>query len=209
MPPKTQFITEDVIQAAYEILKEDGLQAITARHVAEHLNSSVGPIYSTFENIDELKAAALGKAAELLEEFMGRRWTNIRFLNMGVGFVQFAKRETRLFTTLFFGNSHGDKDRKSYLARKVEYLRGDPILKGLSDPALVNLFTNMSYFAYGMAAHAALGRLPDDSDEYIVRTLYETGSALINKARLQEGLPDLSSTGIDKLNIIQGVDIFE
>ena len=63
MPKAMQYSKQDVVQVAYEIVKEEGLEGINARKIAKKLNSSVHPIFNHFENIEELK-----KAVEILEK---------------------------------------------------------------------------------------------------------------------------------------------
>ena len=45
MAPKNKFTKEEIINAAFDIAKVDGLGAITVRRVAQKLNSSIAPIY--------------------------------------------------------------------------------------------------------------------------------------------------------------------
>ena len=54
MPPKTKYNKEDIVDAAFEIAKEEGFSGITARSVANRLHCSVAPIYVNFATIDDL-----------------------------------------------------------------------------------------------------------------------------------------------------------
>lgn len=61
---------EQIIDAAVEVLRDDGFSAINARSVAKKLGCSTQPIYFSFKNMDELKAALIaiyGKPAKLPE----------------------------------------------------------------------------------------------------------------------------------------------
>ena len=62
MPPKTIFLREDVINAAFELVKKSGFRDFTARKIAEELNSSTAPVYSCFNSMDELKEEEIGRA---------------------------------------------------------------------------------------------------------------------------------------------------
>ena len=59
MPPKNRFTREEIIEAAFEVAKEEGFSKITARSVASRLNLLVAPIYANFKAIDELVQAAV------------------------------------------------------------------------------------------------------------------------------------------------------
>lgn len=70
MPAVRKVSKEQIIDAAVEVLRDDGFSAITARSVAKKLGCSTQPIYFSFKNMDELKAALIsiyGKPAKLPE----------------------------------------------------------------------------------------------------------------------------------------------
>jgi AcrR family transcriptional regulator len=49
MPPKVRITKEDIINAAIEIVRKDGAQAINARNLAAYLNCSTQPVFSNFK----------------------------------------------------------------------------------------------------------------------------------------------------------------
>ena len=68
MPAVRKVSKEQIIDAAVEVLRDDGFSAINARSVAKKLGCSTQPIYFSFKNMDELKAALIfiyGKPAKL------------------------------------------------------------------------------------------------------------------------------------------------
>ena len=50
MPPKPKFTKEDIVEAAFNIVREQGWEALTQRSIAQKLNASIGPIYSSLSN---------------------------------------------------------------------------------------------------------------------------------------------------------------
>ena len=67
MPPKFKFTREEIIQAALDLTRESGIAAVTARGLGAKLGSSVKPIFSLFENMEEVQNEVL-KAAEKLSQ---------------------------------------------------------------------------------------------------------------------------------------------
>ena len=70
MPAVRKVSKEQIIDAAVEVLRDDGFSAINARSVAKKLGCSTQPIYFSFKNMDELKAELIfiyGKPAKLPE----------------------------------------------------------------------------------------------------------------------------------------------
>ncbi|NLF42724.1 MAG: TetR/AcrR family transcriptional regulator, partial [Bacteroidales bacterium] len=64
MGPKVKFTREQIVDAAFEIARTEGMDSISMRKIAERMSSSVAPIYANFENVDELHQA-------LFEKIMG------------------------------------------------------------------------------------------------------------------------------------------
>ena len=59
MPAVRKVSKEQIIDAAVEVLRDNGFSAINARSVAKKLGCSTQPIYFSFKNMDELKACLL------------------------------------------------------------------------------------------------------------------------------------------------------
>ena len=54
MPPKAKFTKDDIIQAGLDIVKENGMDALTARALGSKLGSSSRPIFTVFQNMEEV-----------------------------------------------------------------------------------------------------------------------------------------------------------
>ena len=102
MPPKCKFTREEIIQAALSIARTDGASAVTARALGAKLGSSSKPIFSVFENMEEVQAEVL-KAAKAL--YAGYIRVGLQqdpaFKGVGMQYVLFAIREPKLFRLLF------------------------------------------------------------------------------------------------------------
>ena len=68
MPPKCKFTRDEIIAAALDIARKDGLYAVTARSLGEKLGSSSKPIFSIFENMEEVLEATLLAARAVYNE---------------------------------------------------------------------------------------------------------------------------------------------
>lgn len=62
MPPRERFNRHMIIDAAYQIYLESGMNAITTRAIAQAIGGSTQPIFSQFGSLDEVRAAVLDKA---------------------------------------------------------------------------------------------------------------------------------------------------
>ena len=48
MPPKFKFTKEEIINAALDLTRENGISSVTARRLGEKLGSSAKPIFQPF-----------------------------------------------------------------------------------------------------------------------------------------------------------------
>lgn len=59
MARKSVYTKEMILDAAIQIFKKDGSDAITAKNIAKELNCSIAPIYSTYLNLESIKKDVL------------------------------------------------------------------------------------------------------------------------------------------------------
>ena len=62
MPPKPKFTKDEIINAAFEIVRTRGEHALTAREVGKYLKTSSSPIFTVFNDMEELKTEVARKA---------------------------------------------------------------------------------------------------------------------------------------------------
>ena len=102
MPPKVKYQKEDILNAALHITREKGIDAVTAREVAKELSVSVGPIFTWFDTMDELKAQVYELARERYKSYLERGLSgDIPFLGIWQQYLQFAREEPKLYQMLF------------------------------------------------------------------------------------------------------------
>ena len=180
MPPKTTFSKEDVLQAAFSLVEKKGLKELTARNVAAKLDSSTAPVYSSYDSIELLEKEVVQQAIELVLEYARRKYTNINFLNVGVGITKFAKEHQMLYKSLFMEQNDYSKILKDFEKELNNDLDKEPILAELSDIARKEILVKMEIFSHGLGALICVGHFNHCSDEEIVKLLYDVGSAVIS-----------------------------
>ena len=55
MPPKAKITKEKILNTVLEITKETGFETVNARSIANKLQCSTRPIFTCYENMDEVK----------------------------------------------------------------------------------------------------------------------------------------------------------
>ena len=102
MPPKPKFTRDEIAAAALAIIKEEGLDALTARGLGARLGASARPIFTVFQSMDEVKAAARELAFLEYREYIKDYLDDPDdFKCLGIRTVEFAKEYPELFRLLF------------------------------------------------------------------------------------------------------------
>ena len=55
MPTKIKISKDMILDAAFEIVRKDGIEKLSNRELANKLKCSIRPIYYQFENVDEMQ----------------------------------------------------------------------------------------------------------------------------------------------------------
>ena len=70
MPKKVLFSREIILDKSFELFKEEGIEAISARNVARILDASPAPIYKSIGSMEILKEELIKKAKTLFIEYL-------------------------------------------------------------------------------------------------------------------------------------------
>ena len=154
MPAVRKASREQIIDAAVAVLRDDGFSAINARSVARKLGCSTQPIYFSFKNMDELKAALTERAIELhtqrvRDSLRAHEGSDSRYSSYGMGFVKFAAEEKQLFRWLYLeGKQLGPYQNDVLLPEIIAVIVEE---FGYSEEVARRFHQDMTYFTYGLA----------------------------------------------------------
>lgn len=103
MPPKKQITKQQIIDKAFEIVCNEGYEALTARRLAKELNISTQPIYQAFSDMKELKMELITKAQEKMMGYIKENSDKSLPLELAyiIAYVRFAQDEKYLFQLIF------------------------------------------------------------------------------------------------------------
>lgn len=178
-PRDIQFNPDQILTAALDTIRQEGWENCSARQVARRLGASVAPLYRAFGSMEALQRSILGRIREELEERANRQYTEIQFLNIGVGVVQFAREEPRLFQALFLSH-HGFQEVLEQFRRSIlERMETDQLLKLLPAACRENLLANLCWYTVGLATAAITGQDTQLDLPEVIRRLKEMGSVLM------------------------------
>ena len=102
MPPKPKYTKEEIAKVALDIVKKEGVSALTARELGNKLHSSASPIFTIFKNMEEVKQAARKLGLKEFEEYASdfQDYTPA-FKRIGMLMVSYGIHQPEMFKLLF------------------------------------------------------------------------------------------------------------
>lgn len=96
--PKQKITREMVVDAAFQLAREGGMERVLVKEIAARLGCSVQPIYSCFRNMEELRRAVERRTADYMADWLSARLDPASlFQSTGRAYVRFAREEPELF----------------------------------------------------------------------------------------------------------------
>ena len=164
MAPRVKVTKEDIVNAAFDVVRKSGAQNLNARTVALELNCSTQPIFSNFETMKELQLAVVEKADALCREYISReieRGEFPPFKASGMAYIRFAKEESELFKLLYMRNREDeDCEKQLELGREMENIIHNNT--GLEGDEVKLFHLEMWVYVHGIAVMFATGFLDLD-----------------------------------------------
>ena len=108
MAPRNKFTREEMIAAAVRVVREKGIDALTAKALAAELGVSTQPVFTCFHTIDEAKREVYAAAEKMYDSYVQEGLSeSIPFFGFGMQYIRFAKEAPELYRLLFL-TSNGD-----------------------------------------------------------------------------------------------------
>ncbi|WP_312431097.1 TetR/AcrR family transcriptional regulator [Lacrimispora sp.] len=171
MPPKAKITKEMILNTILDITKETGFETVNARSIASKLQCSTRPIFTCYENMDELKTEFLDFAYEYYEQYVTNYKNSVSvspYLILPLSYIEFAQKETNLFKLLF------TKDMDLEMTEAKDFykeINNEKKAKIFSDTLGIELdkakiiFLDLFLYTHGIAVLAATKKLALDRDK--------------------------------------------
>lgn len=164
MPAKKQITKEELLNAALQIVRESGIEALNMRSLAKRCNCSTQPIYLSFNGIEDLKKQINAEVIKVFQKYMDDEVASGRYSKykaVGMGYIRFAKEEKELFK---YAMMH--RDMVADGTRQIFYNAVFMIMKsyGLCQDEASKLHMHMWVFVHGIASIFATEYIDIDWD---------------------------------------------
>ena len=106
MAPRSKYTREEMVEAAVRVVREKGIDALTAKALASELGVSTQPVFTCFHTIEEAKREVRTAAERVYDRYVedGLRM-KVPFLGVGIQYIHFAKENPQLYRLLFLTTS--------------------------------------------------------------------------------------------------------
>ena len=188
MPPKNKFTRDEIIQAALGIVREDGLAGLTARSLAERLQSSPKVIFGQFENMEDLSHSVVRAAEFVLVQYIRSALERAKpFRAVGMAYILFASQEPQLFKILYLNpHKHPIESFKDFLPQKDHSYQ--QILESIVEDYPMSIesaefvYQHLFIYSHGLASMIASG-IYSFSQEEITERLTQVFIALLKEMK--------------------------
>ncbi|MGF7145873.1 AcrR family transcriptional regulator [Anaerotaenia torta] len=160
MPPKAKFSKDEIIENALNIVRTDGVQALTARALGTKLGSSARPIFTVFQSMEEVHQGVVEAAKTLYKEYIERGLSEKpSFKGVGTQYILFSVNEPKLFQLLFMTEQKHIPDLSNILPliddNYKEILISIQKDYGIGDASAKKLYHHLWIYSHGIAALCA------------------------------------------------------
>ena len=159
MPTKIRISKDMILETAFKIAKQYGIEKVSNREIANELKCSIRPIYYQFKNAEELQKELYLKIEKYFYKFLLDNMVEDipKYKQVGINYIRFAKKEPKLFQILFMSesgltpNAFVSKDGEDY--KEIEKLVR--ISTNLNNEEIKAFHTKMWIFSHGIASLVA------------------------------------------------------
>ena len=169
--PRSAFFSKEAIAAAgLEIIRKQGVEALSARALSKQLGCSLSPIFTVFKDMDEIQTAVRQAAAALFADYVKDVFDyRPAFKEYGMRLIRFAKEEQNIFQ-LFFERGNSLLDNAPVAA--LNCLGNIKDAYQLTDGQILILYRQLWAFTCGVAVLAT--QSPDEYPEELISEMIST-----------------------------------
>lgn len=181
MPPKVKITREMMLDAVLALTRKQGFESVNARNIATELDCSTRPIFTVYQNMEEMKKDFLEFAysfyCSYVEQYKKKSGVEDDLL-WPLSYLSFAQEEPNLFQLLFVDDMALDLGKAMDFYQEMENgEKADAFAQrqGLERQKGRKVFLDLFLYAHGMAVLTAIGKMHLQQKEQVamVRTMLE------------------------------------
>ena len=204
MPPSVKFTKEEIVNAALQVVREKGTAALTTRQIAAVLGVSTRPIFTYFQNMQQVQEAVRQAAQALYHSYIKKGLEQVHpFIGLGEQYIRFATQEPELYRLLFLPLAPGSENKAMEEMERTQNL----VLEFLQqiyqrdEAAAKRFFRDVWLVAHSLAALIVTNCCPYSPEE--IRQILTSVSLSVCKACKE--IPEFVTNHLDKDTLFRSI----
>lgn len=204
MPPSVKFTKEEIVNAALQVVREKGTAALTTRQIAAVLGVSTRPIFTYFQNMQQMQEAVRQAAQALYHSYIKKGLEQVHpFIGLGEQYIRFATQEPELYRLLFLPLAPGSENKAMEEMERTQNLVLEFLqqIYQLDEAAAKRFFRDVWLVAHSLAALIVTNCCPYSPEE--IRQILTSVSLSVCKACKE--IPEFVTNHLDRDTLFRSI----
>lgn len=204
MPPSVKFTKEEIVNAALQVVREKGTAALTTRQIAAVLGVSTRPIFTYFQNMQQVQEAVRQAAQALYHSYIKKGLEQVHpFIGLGEQYIRFATQEPELYRLLFLPLAPGSENKAMEEMERTQNLVLEFLqqIYQLDEAAAKRFFRDVWLVAHNLAALIVTNCCPYSPEE--IRQILTSVSLSVCKACKE--IPEFVTNHLDRNTLFRSI----
>lgn len=204
MPPSVKFTKDEIVDAALQVVREKGAAALTTRQIAAVLGVSTRPIFTYFQNMQQVQEAVRQAAQALYHSYIKKGLEQVHpFIGLGEQYIRFATQEPELYRLLFLPLAPGSENKAMEEMERTQSLVLDFLQQvyQLDEAAAKRFFRDVWLVAHSLAALIVTNCCPYSPEE--IRQILTSVSLSVCKACKE--IPEFVTNHLDRDTLFRSI----
>lgn len=186
MPPTVRFTRDAVLNAACQLMRREGMEALNARAIAKELGGSTQPIFRLFTNMEDLHRELI---LYVTRQFQAHAEADMAqsdspYIQLCTTYLLYGRDEPELFKLLFMRDrvSEGQYSDQTNFDLVFNILKKET---PLDDETALRFFERTWLFIHGLAVCVATKYIPCQDERYLISMVKEAYNAAVKMMNLE------------------------
>ena len=186
MPPTVRFTRDAVLNAACQLMRREGMEALNARAIAKELGGSTQPIFRLFTNMEDLHRELI---LYVTRQFQAHAEADMAqsdspYIQLCTTYLLYGRDEPELFKLLFMRDrvSEGQYSDQTNFDLVFNIIKKET---PLDDETALRFFERTWLFIHGLAVCIATKYIPCQDERYLISMVKEAYNAAIKMMNLE------------------------
>lgn len=186
MPPTVRFTRDAVLNAACQLMRREGTEALNARAIAKELGGSTQPIFRLFTNMEDLHRELI---LYVTRQFQAHAEADMAqsdspYIQLCTTYLLYGRDEPELFKLLFMRDrvSEGQYSDQTNFDLVFNILKKET---PLDDETALRFFERTWLFIHGLAVCVATKYIPCQDERYLISMVKEAYNAAVKMMNLE------------------------